>query len=157
MIVFLSDMALYKVYSDKELEPLSISGLDAILMDFSAVPREAPGADQAYLDAARPIRKALVSKKKRKRQEDEEEAAMSNADAVLTAPEVSPATDSTLAAADEAEALPSATPKFGKVKDMSTFTPPEPTSHSTFQDILSIGSFFTWVYFLLEPFFFKIS
>lgn len=57
MIVFLSDMALYKVYSDKELEPLSISGLDAILMDFSAVPREAHGADQAYLDAARPIRK----------------------------------------------------------------------------------------------------
>ena len=48
MIVFLSDMALYKVYSDKELEPLSISGLDAILMDFSAVPREEPGADPCF-------------------------------------------------------------------------------------------------------------
>jgi hypothetical protein len=89
---FLSDMAIYKVYSPEELELLGIfTSLDAIMMDFSTVSREEPGADQAYLDAMRPIRRALAYKKKRKRQEDQEEAAIS--DAVPT--EVSDATAST--------------------------------------------------------------
>jgi hypothetical protein len=49
---FISDMALYKVYSPEELESLSITSLDAILMGFSTVPREEPGSDQAYLECA---------------------------------------------------------------------------------------------------------
>jgi hypothetical protein len=106
-------MALFKVYSPEELESLSITSLNAIMMDFSTVPREEPGSDQAYLDAMRLIRRALGSKKKSKRQEEEEAAAMLSADAVPTAQEVSGATESTLVAAGEAEALPSATPKFG--------------------------------------------
>lgn len=124
---------MYREVSAAELEALTVSGIEALLLGFSAVSRDLPGGDEDYLAAVKHLRKALRSKKKRKRQE-EEGAAMANAEVPAT-PEVQAVPDSAVAAAaaPEAPASTTKTPNFGRAKDMSTFTPPAPTSPSKFR------------------------